>query len=119
LQKLRDGWAKFSRCVRYHALNDLPDVVARSFAAAGVPVTKQPAELSRMENKRPDGLTLVPWQSGKSWCWDVIVICLLAESYVNGAAREADTAAEVATSRKEQKYAKLDSCCVFETADCS
>jgi len=84
------------RATRHHALNDL---VARSFAAAGVPVTKKPAGLSRTDGKRPDGLTLVPWQCGKPLCWDVTVICTLAESYVNGAAREAGAAAEVDASR--------------------
>jgi len=64
-----------------------------------MPVTKELAGLSRTDGKRPDGLTLVPWQSGKSLYWDVSVICPLAESYVNGAAREAGAAAEVATSR--------------------
>jgi len=41
------------------------------------------------------------------------VICTLAESYVNGAAHEAGTAAEVAATRKE-KYADLDSYYLFE-----
>ena len=84
------------RSARHRALNEL---VARSFAAAKVPVTKEPAGLSRTDGKRPDGLTPVPWQSGKS-CWDVTMICSLAESYVNGVAREAGAAAEVAASRK-------------------
>ena len=79
------------------------------FCTAGVPVTKEPAGLSRMDGKRLDGLTLVPWQSGKSLCWDVSVICPLAESYVNVAAREAGAAAEVAASCKDEKYAELDS----------
>jgi len=48
--------------------------------------------------RSPDDLTLVPWQSGKSMCWDVTVICLLVESYANGAAIEAGSAAEVAAS---------------------
>jgi len=89
------------------------------FAAAGVPVTKKPAGLSRTDGKRPDGLTLVPWQSGKSLCWDVSVICPLAESYVSGAAREAGAAAEVAASRKDEKYAELDSRSLSFLADCS
>ena len=99
------------RAARHHALNDL---VARSFAAAGVLVTKEPAGLSRTDGKRPDGLTLVPWQCGKPLCWDVTVICTLAESYVNGAAHEAGAAAEVAATRKEEKYADLDSRYLFE-----
>jgi len=60
------------------------DLIARSFASAGVPFTKEPSRLFRTDWKRPDGLTLVLWQSGKSMCWDVTVICPLAESYVNG-----------------------------------
>jgi len=56
-----------------HALNDL---IARSFASAGVPVTKEPVGLFRTDGKRPDGLTLIPWQSGKSLCWDVTVTWL-------------------------------------------
>jgi len=47
-------------------------------------------------------------------CWDVTVICPLAESYVNGAAIEEGAAAEVAASREEVKYAEIDSRYVFE-----
>jgi len=42
------------------------------------------------------------------------VICPLEESYVSGAAHEAGAAAEVATTRKEEKYAQLDSRYLFE-----
>jgi len=94
------------RSARHDALNDL---VARCFAAARTPVTKKPTGLFRTDGKRPDGLTLVPWQSGKSLCWDVTVICPLAESYVTGSAREAGAAAELAVSRKEEKYASIGS----------
>ena len=95
----------------HHALNDL---VACSFAAVGGLVTKEPAGLSRTDGEQQEGLTLVPWQNGKSLCWDVTVICSLAESYVNRAAREAGAAAEVAASRKNEKYAELDSRYLFE-----
>jgi len=63
---------------------------------------------------RPDGLTLVPWQSGKALCWDVTVICPLADSYVAGADREAGSAAEVAAARKEDKYSSIDGRYLFE-----
>ena len=37
---------------------------------------------------RPDGLTLVPWQSGRSATWDLTVVHTLAASYVSqGAVR--------------------------------
>jgi len=63
---------------RNHALNDL---VACAFVSAGIPATKEPHGLTRSDGKRPDGLTLVPWQRGKPLSWDVTVICTLADSY--------------------------------------
>ena len=57
-----------------HALNDL---FAGVFFSADVPVTKKPVWYKR---KRLDDLTLIPWQSGKSLCWDVTVTCPLADS---------------------------------------
>ena len=83
------------------------------FPSAGTPVTKEPSGLFRTDGKRPDGLTLVPWQSGRSLCGDVTVTCPLAESYVTGSAREAGAAAELATSRKEGKYANIGSQYLF------
>jgi len=59
------------------ALNDL---VARAFASAGVPVTKEPHGLTRSDGKCPDGLTMVPWKEGKPLTWDVTVVCSLADS---------------------------------------
>jgi len=68
------------------------DVVAWCFASVGTPVRKRPTAFFRSDGKRPDSLTLVPWQSGKFLCWDITVICPLAESYVRvsgvGAAAE-------------------------------
>ena len=64
--------------------------------------------MSRSDGKRPDGLSLVPWQNGKALCGDVTVICPLADSYISTAARDAGAAAELAASRKELKYAGLD-----------
>ena len=89
------------RLARHHVLNDL---VARCFALAGTPVTKQPTGLFRTDGKRPDGLTLVPWQNGKSLCWGVTVICPLTESYVTGSACEAG----VAASRKKENLPALE-----------
>jgi len=99
------------RSARHHALNDL---VARSFASAGVPVTKKPAGLFRSDGKRPDGVSLVSWQSGKSLCWDVTVTCPLAESYVDRASHQAGSAAELAATREEDKCVDLGARYIFE-----
>jgi len=98
------------RSARHHAMNDL---VACGFSSAGVPFTKEPVGLSRTDGKRPDGLTLIPWQSGKSLCWDVTVTCPLADSYVTRAAHEAGAEAELAASRKLEKYASIDAVAIF------
>ena len=92
------------RTIRHHHLNEL---VARALSAASIPNTKEPQGLSRSDGKRPDGLTLVPWQSGKPLVWDVTVVCPLADSYVAMAAREPSSTAELAASNKSAKYAGL------------
>jgi len=59
-------------------------------------------------------ITLIPWQSGKSLCWDVTVTCPLAESHIESAAREAGSTAEMAASRKEEKYIEIEARHVFQ-----
>ena len=99
------------RTARHHALNDL---VARAMVSAGIPVTKEPQGLSRSDGKRPDGLSLVPWEAGKPLSWDVTVVCPLADSYVAAAAREAGSAAEGAAGRKSTKYTELMTTHIFQ-----
>jgi len=94
------------RSSRHYAINDL---VYRALQRADIPATKEPAGLMRSDGKRPDGLTLVPWQGGRSVTWDVTVTDTLAESYLNSTSAVAGGAAEAAASRKEQKYAALSS----------
>jgi len=94
------------RGARHHVLND---VVGRAFALAGFPVSKEPADLSRVDGKRPDGMTLIPWQAGKPVVWDVTVICTTTDSYVEASARESGATAEIAATCKEAKYSNLPS----------
>jgi len=69
----------------------------------------EPSGLDRQDGKRSDGLTLIPWQGGRSLVWDVTVVSLLAASYVDRAATDAGTAANMAASRKAEKYSALSS----------
>ena len=50
-------------------------------------------------------------------CWDVTVSCPLTESYVARTASEAGAAAEMAATRKEEKYVDLSTRYFFR-ADC-
>ena len=99
------------RTSRHHALND---IVARAFASAGIPAVKEPNGLSRLDGKRPDGLTLIPWKVGKPLTWDVTVSSTLAASYIESTSRTAGAAAELADIRKSAKYANLEPTHVFQ-----
>ena len=50
---------------------------------------------------------MVPWQRCRSFVWDVTVVCPVADSYVASAAREARSVAELAETKKEDKYSGL------------
>jgi hypothetical protein len=52
-----------ARITRHNVLND---VIHRALIKAGVPSTKEPAGLIRADGKRSDGVTQIPWASGKS-----------------------------------------------------
>ena len=66
-----------SRIARHQQLND---IVYRALVAAGVPASKEPVGLCRSDGKRPDGMSLIPWKSGKLLLWDVTVASTLADS---------------------------------------
>jgi hypothetical protein len=65
------------RTARHSHLND---IVHHALVRASVSSVKVPVGLSRSDGKRPDGLTLVPWQGGKCAIWDVTVADTLANS---------------------------------------
>ena len=75
---------------------------------------KEPTGLSRSDGRRPDGMSLIPWQSGKTLTWDVTVATTLADSYINATASCAGAAAESAANRKSVKYADLPASYIFQ-----
>ena len=94
------------RISRHHNIND---IIWRALTRAGVPSTKEPSGLSRTDGKRPDGLTLIPWSSGKCAVWDVTVIDTFANSYLHASSVTAGGAADIAAARKLDKYRDLAS----------
>jgi len=72
------------RYTKYLALTflTLNDIISRAFASARIPVAKEPTGLSHSDGKRPDCLTMIPWQRGQSLTWDVTVATTLADSYI-------------------------------------
>ena len=72
-----------------------------------MPSVKEPAGLSRSDGKRPDGLSLIPWQGGKCLTWDLRVADTLAATYLVSASTTAGSVAEGAASRKDSKYSAI------------
>ena len=83
------------------------DAIWRALKRADVPSTKETAGLLRGDEKRPDGLTLVPWQSGCSLTWDVTVVDTLASSYMPTTSVTLCGAAKAVATWKRAKYAEI------------
>jgi hypothetical protein len=92
------------RAARHQQLNDM---VYRALRRADIPAIKEPTGLIRTDGKRPDGLTLVPWQKGCCLTWDATIIDTIAASYLTDTSSVADSASEAAATRKETKYASI------------
>jgi len=99
------------RLMRHHALND---IIARAFTSAGMPAVKEPTGLSRSDGRRSDGLSLLPWQTGKPLSWDVTVAATLADSYISATSSSGGAAAEMEATRKMAKYVDLPASYLFQ-----
>ena len=62
----------------------------------------------RTYGKRPDGVTMIPWEMGEQLVWDVTVVNALAPSRLNqGSLCNPGTTATEAEARKIEKYRDL------------
>lgn len=95
--------ARFAR----HCL--MNDIVHRSLSSINVPSKLEPQGLSRDDGKRPDGLTLCPWEKGQSMVWDATCIDTVADSYLQKSASKSGSAAEFAQQRKHSLYTYIKS----------
>jgi len=85
----------------------LNDIIWRGLTIQPFPATKEPTGLARCDGRRPDGVTLIPWEGGKCLAWTATVIDTLAESYRIRSAEDAGAAAEIAADRKTSKYTAI------------
>ena len=67
----------------------------------------EPPGLLRTNEKRPDGMTLVPWKSGRPLVWDTTCPDTFATSYRGQATAKAGDVAARAEKRKLEKYQYL------------
>ena len=89
---------------RHSQVNDL---IKRALNTAQIPAIREPPGLSREDGRRPDGLTLLPWEKGHSFCWDFTCTDTLAPSHIPQTSKEAGQSAIEAEKKKETRYADL------------
>ena len=104
-----DGWHGLS-CLksagRFSRHSNLNALIKQSLLSTHIASVLEPRHLYRTDQKRPDGLTLVPWADGKQLLWDVTVVDSLAPCRINaGSVCNPGTAA--AEERKIDKYKDL------------
>ena len=92
------------RHTRHSKLNDL---IWRAVKRAQIPATKEPIGLSRIDGKRSDRVTLIPWKRGKPLACDVTVHDTYAASHLAETAESAGAAANKAAANKISKYSTL------------
>ncbi len=96
---------------RHAAVND---IIHRTLSSAGIPSRLEPPGLSRSDGKRPDGVSLVPWVSGRPVVWDATCPDTFAPSHRGQATHEAGCVAGQAEGRKSEKYAQLSPAYLFQ-----
>ena len=82
---------QLGRRSRHDEINDL---IKRALVQAKISAVREPANLSRLDGKRPDGLTLTSWKNGKCLIWDATVADTLCTSYVSQCSKNPGAAAD-------------------------
>jgi hypothetical protein len=83
------------------------DIVKRALGSSNIQSILEPPGLCTADQKRPDGLTLVPWERGQSLIWDATVVDALAPSRLSSGSSPPFSAATEAEVRKTSKYNEL------------
>ena len=99
------------RIPRHAALNN---IVHRTLTAANIPATLEPRGLCRLDGKRPDGLTIIPWAKGRTLVWDVTCWDSFAPSNIRMSSSRAGSLADHAAERKRSLYEELSITHIFQ-----
>ena len=71
---------------------------------AQIPSILEPVGLPRSDGKRPDGVTIATWKSGRPLVWDVTCPDTFATSFETQATSEAGAVAALAERKKKTTY---------------
>ena len=100
-----EGWL-----YRHGSINS---IIHRALTSAKISSRLELEGLSRSDGKRPDGMSIVSWSSGRLLVWDATCPNTLAASYRGQATAEAGKVAAAAEDRKANKYIHLDPTYLF------
>ena len=89
---------------RHSRHNQVNEILCRAFNAVGAFATREPHSLCGRSDKRPDGVTQIPWRRGRCLAWDATCPNTFAQSYVQTTSSVAGSAAAAAELKKQQKY---------------
>ena len=87
--------------------SQINDILCRAFASADVVASREPRGLCSNGDKRPDGVTVVPWSKGRCLSWDFTCPDTFAPSHVLECSTQVGSAARKAESSKCHKYADI------------
>ena len=89
----------------------LNDIICRALASASIPSVKEPVGLGSYIDEdgvekglRPDGLTLIPWSSGRCLAWMPQSVTLWPPHTLHYQCIVRESVAEAAADRKRRKY---------------
>ena len=103
----RHGLACKKQMGRRSRHDEVNKLIKRALVQAKIPLVLEPSNLSRDDGKRPDGLSLTTWKSGKCLIWDFSCADSLCSTYVKSSSKQAGAAAEQRESLKIAKYSSL------------
>ena len=90
---------------RHSRHSDINCIIHGALTSANISSTLEPVGLFRSDGKRPDGMSLQPWQRGKCLIWDATAKDTLAPSNVALSADKAGATARVGETAKRRNIA--------------
>lgn len=93
------------RHLRHRLMND---VISRALHSISIPTRLEPTGLLPDSNLKPDGISLIPWSSGKPLAWDVTCAHPLAQSWRGTSLRNEAAVATAVEAKKISKYKGLE-----------
>ena len=103
----RHGLACGRQQGRHPRHSEINELVKRALVQAQQPAVREPRGLTRIDEKRPDGMTQFAWKGGKNLLWDVTVGDTLCDSHVIKCSKYPGSAAEKLENEKFTTYSEL------------